>query len=353
MNTRICVLIPVYNEEIVIKGTIDSIVSAGVSRSDIYIVNDKSTDNTASIAASTGVSVYTVPENGGKAAAQRAALKYFQLTARYDWVIFLDGDTKADVNFLNELQNAVEKDPTVGLYVGQVKSVKNDHIYSASRASDYAYSHDLVKQGQSNFNVVFVAPGCVSMYRSNVLHQLQIDSDTLAEDMDLTMQVHRLGYKVEYVGGAYVNTQDPSTFHDYHKQVLRWYRGFWQIVKKHDVFSFKKKQRVDWYMMFVTIDSMVLNRVFWLIAMLIINPGLVPLACLIDLGIAFCVSSYAAFKTRRLDLLYKFPIYYWLSFVNLYAYMRAFVEIIVQRKELLAWNKVKRYEFESQTEKGR
>lgn len=347
-NDSFAILIPVYNEEIVIKGTIDSLIRAGIPKCDIYVVNDKSTDRTAEMASNENVNVFTVPVNGGKANAQKAALKHFGLTDRYDWIIFLDGDTKVDTGFFDALKNAAEKQPEVGLFVGQVKSVKNSHIYSASRASDYAYSHDMIKHGQSNFNVVFVSPGCCSMYRSDVLEQVDIDHMTLAEDMDLTIQTHRLGYRVVYVPGASVNTQDPANFKDYHKQVLRWYRGFWQIVKKHNVFGFRKRQRVDWYMMFATIDSMLFNRIFWAVALAIYNPAVIIPGFFMDLGVSFCVSCYAAIKTRRLDLVYKFPIYYWLGYVNLYAYIRAFIEIIVQKKELLAWNKVKRYDFNSQ-----
>jgi len=74
---KIGILIPAYNEEVVIKGTIESLINAGCSKSHIYVVDDKSTDNTAEIASSTGVNVYTVDENGGKAYAEKIAIVYF------------------------------------------------------------------------------------------------------------------------------------------------------------------------------------------------------------------------------------------------------------------------------------
>jgi cellulose synthase/poly-beta-1,6-N-acetylglucosamine synthase-like glycosyltransferase len=342
---KIAILIPVYNEEIVIRGTIDAILAAGMPMSDIYVVNDQSKDRTEEMAHATGVNVYTVPVNGGKANAQKAALKYFMLMERYDWIIFLDGDTKVDENFFKAFKGAIAEDPTVGLYLGQVKSVRNSHIYSASRAFDYTYGQDIAKVGQSNFNVVFVAPGCASMYRTAVLKQLEIDHLTLAEDMDLTMQVHRKGYRVVYVPDAIVNTQDPATFKDYHKQILRWYRGFWQVVLKHKIFGFGKKQKVDFYMMLLTADAIVFNRILWLIVLGIMFPSVLLSAMAIDLCVSLGICGYVAYRTGRLDVLYKFPLYYWLSYVNFYAYMRAFVEIVLQRKVLLAWNKVERYDF--------
>jgi len=344
---KIGILIPAYNEEVVIKGTIDSLITAGCSRSHIYVVDDKSTDGTAEIAKTTGVNVYTVSENGGKAQAQRKAIQYFLLLERYDWLIFMDGDTKVDSNFLKAFIQASIDDPEVGLFLGQVKSVKNSHIFSAARAFDYTYGQDVAKQGQSNFNAVFVGPGCASMYNCKVLANLEIDHKTLAEDMDLTMQVHRAKKKVKYISDAIVNTQDPSTFKDYHKQILRWYRGFWQVIKKHKVLSFTKKQPVDLYMMLLIADALIFNRVLWLAILAVTMPLVLPKLMLIDIGCCALIASYAAFRTKRLDVVYKLPLYYWLSYVNFYAYMRAFVEIIVCKKELLAWNKVKRYDFNS------
>jgi cellulose synthase/poly-beta-1,6-N-acetylglucosamine synthase-like glycosyltransferase len=341
----IAILIPAYNEEPVIRGTIRALRDAGADLRDIYVVDDRSTDRTAEIARTLGVNVFTVPKNGGKAKAQVAALKHFDLIARYEWIIFLDGDTKVDPYFVNAMFEAAKRDETVALYVGQVKSVKNDHLFSASRAFDYTYGQDVAKHGQSNFNVIFVSPGCSSMYNTNVLKDLHIDHLTLAEDMDLTMQVHRAGGVVKYIPEAFVNTQDPSTLKDYHKQILRWYRGFWQVVRKHNVFGFTKKQRVDWYMILVTLDALLMNRVLWLAVLWFTNPSIILPVMGLDLGASFLICLYSAYKTKRVDVVSKFPLYYWIGYLNFYAYTRAFIEIIVLKKELLAWNKVKRYDF--------
>lgn len=350
---QIAVMIPVYNEEVVIKGTIEALVTSGVDRKDIYVVNDRSTDNTAEVAARTGVNVYTCEQNGGKARAQVAGLSHFDIINRYDWIIFLDGDTKVCPGFFTAMYTSAVEDPSIALYVGQVKSAKNDHLYSASRAYDYTYGHDVAKTGQSQFNVIFVSPGCASMYRTDVLAKLEIDHNTLAEDMDLTMQVHRLKYKVKYIKEAAVLTQDPSTFKDYHKQILRWYRGFWQVVLKHKVLGFSKKQPVDIYMLLLILDAVLCNRLLLVTTLSTTTTMNVLYLFCLDFGITFAICLYVFYKTRRFDVVYKFPVYYWMSYVNFYAFTRSFIEIIVMRKTILAWNKVARYDFnQGQTLKG-
>lgn len=350
---RIGVLIPAYNEEPVMDATIDSLLEAGFKPQNIYIVDDRSTDRTCEIARARGVHVYTVPVNGGKAKAQIAALEHFGLYAKYEYMIFLDGDTKINKDFLQEMTKAAIAEPEVGLFLGQVKSVPNNHIFSASRAFDYTYGQEVAKKGQDNFNCVFVAPGCASMYRTAVLKHLKIDHLTLAEDMDLTMQVHRHGERVMYLETAIVNTQDPATFKDYHKQTLRWYRGFWQVVIKHGVFHpFKRKQRVDLYMLLLAADAIIFNRVFWLgVLVYLLGWKAAGMAMGIDIATAGVIAILVARKTRRWDVITKFPIYYWINYLNFYAYMRAMVEIFILRKTLLSWNKVKRYNFDEGVKK--
>lgn len=345
-DIRIAVVIPVYNEEVVIKGTIDALLTADFDRRDIFVINDRSTDNTAEVAESTGVNVFTCEQNGGKAKAQVSGLEHFGIIDNYDWVVFLDGDTKVCPGFYTAMYSAAKTDPSVALYVGQVKSVKNDHLFSASRAFDYTYGHDVAKAGQSNFNVIFVSPGCASMYRTDVLASLDIDHTTLAEDMDLTMQVHRKKLRVKYVSDAVVHTQDPSTFNDYHKQILRWYRGFWQVTQKHRVFGFMKKQPVDLYMILLVIDAVVFNRIAWVAILAFIGLDVMASAFALDFTYAFLISLYVAYRTKRTDVIWKFPAYYWMSYVNFYAFTRSFIEIVLLRQEILAWNKVKRYDFD-------
>lgn len=341
---RCCVLIPVHNEELVLDSTLNSLYYAGYKRQHIFIVDDASTDQTVEVAKQHGVNVYQMPDNGGKAAAQRAGLEEFQLLNRYDWVVFIDGDTRVDQRFKESMDSAISDNPDASLFIGQVTAARDDHVFSALRAMEYTLSHELIKKGQDNFNVVYVSPGCASVYSTSILSQLELASDLLAEDMDLTMQVHRLNGQIVYVHDAKVITQDPSTLSDFHRQIMRWYRGFWQVALKHRLFSLEKKSPVEVYMLYLILDSLVLNRAFVIIFCLIflsLNTLLVGLIA--DLVIVTLISAYSAYKLKRLDVLLKLPMTYTLSFLNMYAYIRSFVEVVILRKKKFGWNKVKRY----------
>jgi cellulose synthase/poly-beta-1,6-N-acetylglucosamine synthase-like glycosyltransferase len=348
MNAKICVLIPAFNEERVIEGTIDALRDAGFSMGDIYVVDDMSTDRTAALARAKWVNVYTVTEKGGcKANAQNHGLAHFQLQNKYEWVVFIDADSKVEHQFLNVMFEAAEKHPGATLLIGQVKSAKASHIWGALRAYEYTFSHEVIKGGQNNFNVITVSPGCASMYRLTELVKLHIDAGTLAEDMDLTIQVHRTKGIIKYIHGAGVITQDPATFSDYMKQNMRWNRGFWQIVLKHKTFSFTRKRPVDFYMMYLVIDTMLFNRFFTLPLLCLLFPlKWVALGLLIDFAFYAGVGALISLKTKRWDVLCKLPIFYVLQYLNTAAFLWGFAEIILLRQKILDWNKVARYEFD-------
>src|SRR5215216_773166 len=91
-NPRISVLIPAYNEQILISSTIDSVNLSFASLSwqsyEIVVCDNNSTDKTANIARANGAKVIFEPYNQIAKARNTAAHH-----AHGDWLIFLDADT--------------------------------------------------------------------------------------------------------------------------------------------------------------------------------------------------------------------------------------------------------------------
>jgi cellulose synthase/poly-beta-1,6-N-acetylglucosamine synthase-like glycosyltransferase len=312
---------PAYNEQIVISSTIQSLFDCGISPTDIFM-----------------------DQNSGKAAAQRMAIDQFKLNYKYDYVIMLDCDSIVSEDFKDVLYMNACKYPETDLFVGQVKSARGSSIISALRAVEYTFSHNIIKKGQDNFGVIYVSPGCASMYSTRILKRLQFDSSTLAEDMDLTLQVHSLTGKIRYIHEAEVITQDPRTLKDYNKQIMRWYRGFWQIVDKYNILKFGLKSRVSWYMLYIIMDTLVANRIFVIsMSMFFLPLQLIITALAIDFTVYMIIAAYAAIETNRVDIVAKAPLTYGFVFLNTFAFVRSFVEVIVLRKRSFGWNKVTRY----------
>lgn len=341
---RICVLIPAYNEQIVISSTIKSLIECGFNPHDIFIVDDCSTDGTFAEAKKYIDNVISMPSNSGKARAQTHAIDHFKLTSRYDYVAMMDCDSQVGHDFKKILQRHTYDYPSVDLFVGQVKNAKSNNLISALRAVEYTFSHNIVKKGQHNFGVIYVAPGCASVYSSRMLEKLVFDPDILAEDMDLTLQVHALGGKIRYLHGAEVTTQDPQTIADYNKQVMRWFRGFWQVVNKYNILKLGLRKKVSLYMLYIILDTLIANRIVTAFVSAFFLPLYVVLiGVLIDFSIFFGLTVYAAVKTKRYNICLKSPLLYLLLFFNAFAFIKSFFEVIILRKKNFGWNKVARY----------
>lgn len=343
---KIAVLVPSYNEELVIQKTISSVLAAGFDSADVFVVDDCSTDKTVALVLQTNVNILPLRKNGGKAKALNAAIEYFDLYKKYDYIAFLDADSTVSSNFKQCIQQHVTEFPLVDLFVGQVKTHEGNYI-SSYRAMEYTFAHDFYKSGQSNFNLVYVAPGCASVYATKTLQRLHLSGDTLAEDMDLTMQVHRNGGLIKYIPELIVYTQDPETFKDYTKQVTRWYRGNCQVMKKHNVLNvFQRKQRIDLYMILLVLEALIFNRNIFIVGVLaFFGFSVVAFILAVDITILFCIALYGAAKTKRLDVIYNFPFYFWLPYLNSYIFTKSFLETFVFNYKNLSWNKVKRYEM--------
>ncbi|MCO5199179.1 MAG: glycosyltransferase [Anaerolineae bacterium] len=96
----VSVVIPAYNRQAYIAGTIDSVLAQTVPDVELIVVDDGSTDATPAIVSRYGDTVRLIrQENMGAAAARNCGA----LAATGQFVAFLDSDDQWDANFLSEM----------------------------------------------------------------------------------------------------------------------------------------------------------------------------------------------------------------------------------------------------------
>ena len=96
---RLCVLLPAKDEAVGIGKTVKSILRAGVLASDVYVIDDGSSDGTGEIARSFGVNVARNPKNIGKAHSLARLASVFELVRRYDYICLMDADTQVSEDY--------------------------------------------------------------------------------------------------------------------------------------------------------------------------------------------------------------------------------------------------------------
>lgn len=332
----ICVIIPAYNEEKVIGASLRALKKI-IPKKDIYVVSDGSSDNTVPLAYGASVNVLALAENFGKAKAISYLIKSCDLAIRYEYILFSDADSHLAKDFIKQVMPFVKSNPAC--IVGTVTSDRRGLI-SAFRTYEYGMTHLIFKNAQNAMKTITVAPGCGSLYRSDVLKKLNFNNRTLTEDFDLTLQIHKkkLG-QIIYTPKAKIITQDPPTIKDYWHQVLRWYTGFWQNILLHKLYKPTKKINLEIYLLSLDIFAGLGASIYF-----IFHPELL-LRIFITMFIMMIVLSslIVALQKQFWAIIYAplFPILY---FVNLIAYASGFFRTIFSKKRSLAWKKVTRYE---------
>ncbi len=105
MNS-ISIVVPAYNEAGRLPSTLDALVrylDAGrFGFSEIVVVDDGSTDDTAAAAARPGIRLLRNPGNRGKG----YSVRHGMLEARGEWILFTDADLSAPIEELSKLAEA-------------------------------------------------------------------------------------------------------------------------------------------------------------------------------------------------------------------------------------------------------
>ena len=138
-NTKLAIVVPVYNTERYLAECLDSIRSQDYSNYVVFIVDDGSTDNSLSIAnrfARESLNCIVMhKENGGVSSARNVALDMIEEDGSFDVVCFLDSDDVAAANSFNTIANAFSKYQADYICAGYVGFDKKGLIKGRKRKS--------------------------------------------------------------------------------------------------------------------------------------------------------------------------------------------------------------------------
>ena len=229
-RTDLTVLIPAYNEAASIADSIRSLQEQTVVPAEIVVIDDCSTDATAEVAASLGVTVRRPPRNtGSKAGAQSFALGAVET----EMVMALDADTTLAPDAIEILLTAFD-DPEVSAACGSVHPRHVGTLWERGRHIEYMLAFSFFKRVQEHYGKPLISSGCFSVYRTEELRAMGgWSTRTMAEDMDLTWTFYEAGKKVRFLPEALSYPIEPHNFHFMGKQLRRWSHGFVQNVRLH------------------------------------------------------------------------------------------------------------------------
>ncbi|MEU4009396.1 glycosyltransferase [Streptomyces pseudogriseolus] len=226
----VTVLVPAYNEAKCIENTVTSLMASD-HPIEVLVIDDGSTDGTARIVEAMGLpNVRVIRQlNAGKPAALNRGLA----NARYDIVVMMDGDTVFEPSTVRELVQPFA-DPKVGAVAGNAKVGNKDSLIGAWQHIEYVMGFNLDRRMYDILRCMPTIPGAVGAFRKSALEPIGgMSDDTLAEDTDVTMALHRAGWRVVYAENARAWTEAPETVQQLWSQRYRWSYGTMQAIWKH------------------------------------------------------------------------------------------------------------------------
>ena len=124
--------------------------------------------------------------------------------------------------------------PLVGAVSGNARVGNLRTFVARCQSLEYICGFNLDRRAYTEWNCITVVPGAVSALRRSAIEAAGgFSHDTLAEDTDLTLTLHRLGYRIDYAPDAVAWTEAPETFATLAKQRFRWAFGTMQCLWKH------------------------------------------------------------------------------------------------------------------------
>lgn len=353
---KFTVIIPAYNEAKTVLTSVSSVVSNGypLGKLQVVVVDDGSKDNTFEVLENFKAQhnyanlILVRRKNAGKARALNFALEHY---ATGQLVMCLDADSSLEQGALREAAQYFQEDPRLVALAANVKIRPQGTLFNLIQQFEYIICYQM-KRAQTIFNVEYIVGGIGSTFKRTALERVgNYDTNTITEDIDLTMKLLRLGNKEHRVGyGARVIAYTESVLNvkDLIKQRYRWKYGRTQTFLKNPGmffnFSPKHSKMLTWFYLPFAIfcdlafflEPLMVSYILWIIVR---YADLATLLSAVAVIAGYVMLNILAEDTipwkQKIKLAALAPSMYF------FFYLLSFVEYVALIKSLLNFRKIK------------
>ncbi|MEM3091248.1 MAG: glycosyltransferase [Candidatus Pacearchaeota archaeon] len=236
------IVIPCYNEEKSIGGTIQAVLNSDYKNlKKIIVVDDCSTDNSYKIIKeyekkySKVIGVRT-PKNTGKAS---GAKNYGAKFVDTEIIGFVDADSYPKKDAISKMMGFFDN-KEIAAVTASIFANKRDRLIERLQSIEYriiVFTRKLL----GFIGAIYVTPGPLAIYRKKYFDKVgRFDEKNYTEDIELTWNLLSKGYKVEMSIPSIAYTVVPNNFKDWYRQRIRWNIGGLQTINKYKKTFFKK-----------------------------------------------------------------------------------------------------------------
>ncbi len=228
VSFRIALIIPCHNEErVIIEKLNNSFIALSFNNeSNVYVLDDGSTDNTFKLAEEyrqnhnlKNFVVWKNPAGRGKS----KALNWVFSKIQADVIVITDADALLQENSICELISNFN-DPSVGAVTGKITTRGQNNAMQKEEGL-YRRLSELWRKAESNLDSCSVFNGPLMAIRGGLVQRFKIDESTNADDTNIAYRVRRLGYRAIYEPNALVSEYISTSALVRAKQEIRRGRG--------------------------------------------------------------------------------------------------------------------------------
>jgi cellulose synthase/poly-beta-1,6-N-acetylglucosamine synthase-like glycosyltransferase/peptidoglycan/xylan/chitin deacetylase (PgdA/CDA1 family) len=241
----VSVMMAAYNEEQVIGRTLSSVLASRYPVAEVIVVNDGSSDHTAEkvleIARQDPRIILVDQQNTGKAGALNAGLD----KVTNEVVVTLDADTILIPRTIGRLIRhfIADKSGRLGAVAGIVRvGNRGRNLLTRWQALEYVTQVGIERAAQDVMGAIAIVPGACAAWRKAAIQAAGgYTNVTLAEDCDLSLSLHRAGWRVTQDDEAIAFTEVPENVDTLLNQRTRWTFGTLQAIWKHQDLLFRPR----------------------------------------------------------------------------------------------------------------
>tara|TARA_B100001093_G_C26853941_1_gene1026460 strand:+ start:947 stop:1768 length:822 start_codon:yes stop_codon:yes gene_type:complete len=211
--------IPTFNNERTIADAINSLKQQSYPIDDIFVIDDGSIDQTASIAQGCGIEVHLNSKNMGRGYTRSRAMEL----AKHEYVVCCDATNELDLNFVKNGVVGLRLDNISSVF-GRISSKKTRGIVNKWRSIHLFKENVDFKSGFQKSNLM-ITYGAI-MRKSHIMEVGNFDPELVhSEDEEITERLLHNGYTLLSNHDLKVYCNIDNTLIEVLERYWRWYIG--------------------------------------------------------------------------------------------------------------------------------
>ena len=224
----ISVMIPAHNEESVISNTVENILNIDYPNLEVIVIDDRSTDNTASVIkelADKHENVVAMVRSADAFPGKSAVLNDAFEVAHGDAILVFDADATVEPDFIKKLLPKLEP-ADVGAVQAR-KIIRNKDVNCLTRCQNNEYTMDTQLQvGRDAIKGAVELRGNGELIKRAALEDIGgWNNETITDDLDMSTRLHIKGWDVRFCPEACVYEEGIIYLLPLFRQRRRWLEG--------------------------------------------------------------------------------------------------------------------------------